>query len=88
MLTNVPGLYTDWPNQDSLVSSLTPEELEELLPTLDTGMIPKMTACLDAIHNGVKAAHVIDGRVPHSVILELMTEGGIGTMISSESYEH
>ena len=88
MLTNVPGLYTDWPNQDSLVSSLTPEELAELLPTLDSGMIPKMTACLDAIRNSVKAAHVIDGRVPHSVILELMTEGGIGTMISAESYEH
>lgn len=88
MLTNVPGLYTDWPNKDSLVSSLTPAELEELLPTLDSGMIPKMTACLDAIRNGAKAAHVIDGRVPHSVILELMTEGGIGTMISAESYEH
>mgnify|MGYP001633656452 CR=1 FL=1 len=70
------------------LTSITPEELEELLPTLDSGMIPKMTACLDAIRNGAKAAHVIDGRVPHSVILELMTEGGIGTMISAESYEH
>ncbi len=87
VLTNVKGLYTDWPNQDSLVSRITPEDLEELLPRLDSGMIPKMEACLSAIHSGVKAAHVIDGRIAHSVILELMTEGGIGTMVSKSEWE-
>ena len=87
MPTNVQGLYTDWPDKDSLVSSLTPDELEELLPSLDSGMIPKMEACLSALRTGVNAAHVIDGRIPHSVLLELMTEGGIGTMITPEDWE-
>lgn len=87
MLTNVQGLYTDWPDKGSLVSSLTPDELEELLPSLDSGMIPKMEACLSALRTGVNAAHVIDGRIPHSVLLELMTEGGIGTMITPEDWE-
>lgn len=87
MLTNVKGLYTDWPNQDSLVSRISPEELAELLPQLDSGMVPKMEACLNAIHTGVAAAHVIDGRIPHSVLLELMTEGGIGTMVTPEDWE-
>ncbi|MBC6794393.1 acetylglutamate kinase [Corynebacterium macclintockiae] len=87
MLTNVKGLYTDWPNKDSLVSSLTPDQLSELLPTLDSGMVPKMEACLDALRTGVQAAHVIDGRIPHSVILELMTTGGIGTMICPADWE-
>ena len=87
MLTNVKGLYTDWPNKDSLVSSLTPDQLSELLPTLDSGMVPKMEACLDALRTGVQAAHVIDGRIPHSVLLELMTTGGIGTMICPADWE-
>lgn len=87
MLTNVSGLYTDWPNKDSLVSALTPDELEELLPSLDSGMIPKMEACLSALRTGVKAAHIIDGRIPHSVLLELMTTGGIGTMVKPEDWE-
>ncbi|SUY85632.1 acetylglutamate kinase [Corynebacterium jeikeium] len=87
MLTNVKGLYTDWPNKESLVSSLTPEQLSDLLPNLDSGMVPKMEACLDALRSGVQAAHVIDGRIPHSVILELMTTGGIGTMICPADWE-
>ena len=86
MLTNVQGLYTDWPDKNSLVSRIAPDELEKLLPSLDTGMIPKMEACLSAIRGGVSAAHVIDGRVPHSVILELMTTGGIGTMVSDQGW--
>ncbi len=85
MLTNVPGLYTDWPDRNSLASMLTAQQLEELLPSLDSGMIPKMAACLEAIRAGVSAAHVIDGRVAHAVLLELMTEGGIGTMITPNS---
>lgn len=87
VLTNVKGLYTDWPNKDSLVSSLTPEQLSDLLPNLDSGMVPKMEACLDALRTGVQAAHVIDGRIPHSVLLELMTTGGIGTMICPADWE-
>ena len=87
VLTNVKGLYTDWPNKGSLVSSLTPEQLSDLLPNLDSGMVPKMEACLDALRTGVQAAHVIDGRIPHSVLLELMTTGGIGTMICPADWE-
>lgn len=86
-LTNVKGLYTDWPNKDSLVSRISPENLEALLPGLDSGMIPKMESCLLALRNGVSAAHVIDGRVPHSVILELMTPGGIGTMVTEDEWK-
>lgn len=84
MLTNVEGLYTDWPDRGSLVSRITRRELEEIMPTLDSGMIPKMEACLNAIRTGVRAAHVIDGRIRHSVLLELMTEGGIGTMVAED----
>ncbi|AHI22703.1 acetylglutamate kinase [Corynebacterium vitaeruminis] len=82
ILTNVEGMYTDWPNRDSLVSRINTAELTELLPRLDSGMIPKMESCLRAVESGVKAAHVIDGRVAHSVLLELLTSGGIGTMVT------
>ena len=81
MLTDVPGLYSDWPNRDSLVSELTASELEEMLPDLESGMIPKMQACLNAVRAGVSKAHIIDGRVPHSVLLEVFTPSGIGTLV-------
>lgn len=81
VLTDVPGLYADWPNRDSLVSSLTTIELTAMLPTLESGMIPKMTACLEAVVGGVPKAAVIDGRVPHSVLLEIFTGSGIGTEV-------
>ena len=81
VLTDVPGLYADWPNRDSLVSSLTTDELSAMLPTLESGMIPKMTACLEAVVGGVPKAAVIDGRVPHSVLLEVFTGSGIGTAV-------
>lgn len=87
MLTNVEGLYTDWPNKDSLVSKIVPNELEAVLPRLDSGMIPKMESALSAVRSGVNAAHIIDGRIAHSVILELMTMGGIGTMVLPDDYE-
>ena len=87
MLTNVQGLYTDWPDKNSLVSRISTDELDRLVPSLDSGMIPKMDACLSAIRSGVKAAHVIDGRIPHSVISELMTTGGIGTMVSDGDWD-
>ncbi|WP_296205902.1 acetylglutamate kinase [uncultured Corynebacterium sp.] len=87
MLTNVEGLYTDYPDPDSLVSKLEASQLREFMPQLDTGMIPKMEACLKAVEGGVKAAHVIDGRQAHTVLLELMTMGGIGTMVLPNDYQ-
>jgi acetylglutamate kinase len=81
VLTDVPGLYSDWPNLDSLVSEITANELEKLLPKLESGMIPKMQACLSAVTGGVPQAHVIDGRTPHSILLEIFTVSGFGTMV-------
>ena len=81
ILTDVPGLYADWPNRDSLVSHLTSDELAAMLPTLESGMIPKMQACLDAVAGGVEAAAIIDGRVAHSVLVELFTNEGIRTEV-------
>lgn len=87
ILTNVEGLYTDWPNKDSLVSAIKSSKLREMLPQLDAGMIPKMESCLAAVDKGVAAAHVIDGRIAHSVLLELLTMGGIGTMVLPDGYD-
>jgi acetylglutamate kinase len=81
VLTDVAGLYSDWPNQDSLVSEISTDELEELLPSLESGMIPKMQACLQAVHGGVPRANVIDGRTPHSILLEIFTVSGVGTLV-------
>jgi len=81
VLTDVPGLYSDWPNLESLVSEITTSELEKLLPSLESGMIPKMQACLSAVIGGVPQAHVIDGRTPHSILLEIFTVSGFGTMV-------
>ncbi|MDY5133293.1 acetylglutamate kinase [Actinotignum urinale] len=86
MLTDVPGLYTDWPNRNSLVSRIDATPLANLLPKLDSGMIPKMEACLNAVEHGVRAAQVIDGRIPHAVVLELLTMGGIGTMVLPDNF--
>ncbi|WP_336086762.1 acetylglutamate kinase [Nocardia sp. SSK8] len=82
VLTDVEGLYTDWPDRSSLTSEIDAAALAELLPRLDAGMVPKMEACLRAVQGGVPSAHVIDGRVPHSVLLELFTGEGIGTMVT------
>ncbi|MEY4494423.1 MAG: hypothetical protein RL570_538 [Actinomycetota bacterium] len=81
VLTDVPGLYSDWPNRDSLVSEITAQELDEILPTLESGMIPKMQSCLKAVQGGVPTAHVIDGRTPHSILLEIFTVTGVGTIV-------
>jgi acetylglutamate kinase len=81
VLTDVEGLYADWPNTGSLLTQVTVTELAELLPTLDAGMVPKMEACLRAVKGGVPAAHVVDGRVPHSILLEVFTSEGFGTMV-------
>ena len=81
VLTDVPGLYADWPNRESLLSEVTIDDLRELLPRLQSGMIPKMSACLQAVENGVPSAHIIDGRTPHSILLEVFTKSGYGTMV-------
>ncbi len=81
VLTDVEGLYADWPDSDDVVDSLTTDELAALLPGLTAGMVPKMEACLHAVRGGVPRAHVLDGRVPHSLLLEIFTEEGIGTMV-------
>ena len=81
VLTDVEGLYADWPNSNDVIGEISPEELAELVPTLSEGMIPKMNACLDAIAGGVKRATVVDGRQPHAVILELFTDEGVGTQV-------
>ena len=81
VLTDVEGLYANYPDPDSLISELTADELEPMLPELESGMAPKMEACLRAVRGGVAQAHVIDGRVPHSVLLELFTSEGVGTMV-------
>jgi len=81
VLTDVAGLYRDWPDRDSLVSHIDAEELRALLPSLQSGMIPKMTACLEAVDGGVPKAAIIDGRRPHSILLEIFTDAGIGTEV-------
>jgi acetylglutamate kinase len=81
VLTDVPGLYTDWPDTSSLTSQIDADALEKLLPSLQSGMVPKMEACLRAVQGGVPAAHVVDGRVPHSTLLEVFTSEGFGTMV-------
>ncbi|MET1017950.1 MAG: acetylglutamate kinase [Leifsonia flava] len=81
ILTDVAGLYSDWPNRESLVSVITTTELRDLLPSLESGMIPKMAACLEAVDGGVVNAAIIDGRLEHSILLEVFTQQGIGTQV-------
>ncbi|CDM76534.1 acetylglutamate kinase [Mycobacterium marinum] len=83
MLTDVEGLYTSWPDRDSLVREIDTAALEQLLPRLEAGMIPKVEACLRAVTGGVPSAHVIDGRVEHCVLVELFTNAGTGTKVVS-----
>jgi len=83
VLTDVEGLYRDWPNSDEVISQLDADDLEKLLPTLSVGMIPKMEACLTAVKGGVPRAHVLDGRLQHAILLEVFTDSGIGTMVLS-----
>jgi acetylglutamate kinase len=81
VLTDVEGLYADYPASGDVISSLDADELERLLPSLADGMVPKMEACLRAVRGGVPRAHVLDGRVPHALLLEIFTDSGIGTMV-------
>ena len=84
MRTDVEGVYADWPDRDSLLSSLTVAGAQELLTRVDAGKIPKLEACIRAVEGGVPQAHVIDGRQPHSLLLEVFTSEGIGTMIVAD----
>ena len=84
MLTDVEGLYANWPDRDSLLDVVHADELARMLPGLASGMIPKMEACLSAVRGGVPRAHVIDGRLAHSVLLEVFTGSGVGTMVLPE----
>ncbi|MEW2035171.1 acetylglutamate kinase [Streptomyces roseifaciens] len=81
VLTDVEGLYADWPRSTDVIRSLTAGELEALLPGLASGMVPKMEGCLRAVRAGVGTAHVLDGRVPHSLLLEVFTGEGVGTAV-------
>ncbi|MBU6311992.1 MAG: acetylglutamate kinase [Actinomycetales bacterium] len=81
VLTDVPGLYADWPSSTDVIGEITTGVLAELLPSLDAGMIPKMEACLRAVEGGVPRAHVVDGRVPHGPLLEVFDDRSVGTTV-------
>lgn len=82
VLTDVEGLYGDWPDPASLITSITADELRGMLDDLESGMIPKMRACLSAVDSGVPQAHIVDGRQPHSMLLEIFTTAGVGTQVT------
>ena len=81
VLTDVEGLYRDWPDSDDVIGEISPEALAELMPSLASGMVPKMGACLAAVQGGVPRATVVDGREPHAVLLEIFTDEGVGTQV-------
>jgi acetylglutamate kinase len=83
VLTDVEGLYRDWPDSADIVREIGADDVEDLIPALDAGMVPKMTACLHAVRGGVPEATVIDGRVANSLLLEVFTDAGVGTMVTA-----
>ncbi|GAA4124134.1 acetylglutamate kinase [Knoellia locipacati] len=85
VLTDVEGVYAAWPDRSSLLSTLPLSQARELLTRVDAGMIPKLEACIRAVEDGVPQAHVIDGREPHSLLLEVFTSEGIGTLIEEDA---
>jgi acetylglutamate kinase len=88
-LTDVDGLYADFSDKSSLISALTPEEAEEMImsDTLEGGMVPKVAACVHALRSGVRRAHILNGTVPHALLLEVYTDEGVGTMIAADGEE-
>jgi acetylglutamate kinase len=82
-LTNVPGLYGDLHDEDSLISQITAAQLDDMLTSgaLSEGMVPKIRSCVSALRNGVGRAHLLDGRIPHALLLECFTRQGVGTMV-------
>ena len=85
MLTDVAGLYANYPDESTIISSITPEEVRRLMPGLTSGMVPKLEACARAVEGGVRSATIIDGRVPHCLLLEIFTDDGVGTMVCEET---
>jgi acetylglutamate kinase len=81
VLTDVPGIYANWPDRASLLSSIGVTAAKELLGRVDAGMVPKLEACIRAVEGGVPQSHVVDGRTAHSILLEIFTDEGIGTMV-------
>jgi acetylglutamate kinase len=81
VLTDVEGVYASWPDPASLIHELTAGQADALLPGLEAGMVPKVEACLAAVRGGVPRAHIVDGRVAHSILLEVFTSEGVGTMV-------
>jgi len=81
ILTDVAGLYRNWPDATSIISEITVDELEAMLPSLESGMVPKMEACARAVRGGIPRATVVDGRVSHCLLLEVFTDEGTGTMV-------
>ncbi|SCC78656.1 N-acetylglutamate kinase [Bifidobacterium commune] len=81
ILTDIDGLYADWPDKNSLISYVGINRLRQMLPNLQSGMVPKMRACVRVLEGGVPQAHIIDGRMPHSLLNEVFTSAGIGTMV-------
>ena len=80
-LTDVRGWLRDPADPESVISEAGADEVEAALETIEGGMRPKLAACVDAIHGGVSHAHIVDGRIPHSLLLELFTDAGIGTKV-------
>lgn len=87
VLTDVPGLYRNWPDDPELVTDIGVSDLRAMVPELESGMVPKMSACLRAVDGGVSRATVLDGRVPHSVLLEIFTNAGVGTQVVADDAE-
>nr|PZM97566.1 MAG: acetylglutamate kinase [Actinomycetota bacterium] len=87
VLTDVEGLYANWPDKSSLVRRIHASDVEAMLPSLESGMVPKMEACLRAVRGGVPQAHIIDGRVAHSILMEIFTSSGIGTMVRPDGVD-
>lgn len=85
ILTDVEGIYANWPDKASIMSRLPVSQAEDMLPDASAGMAPKLEACIRAVRGGVLQTHVIDGRVPHSILLEIFTDDGVGTMITHDS---
>jgi acetylglutamate kinase len=81
VLTDVEGLYRDWPDSADVIGEISPESLAEIMPTLATGMVPKMAALFQAVSSGVPRATVVDGRQEHAVLLEIFTDEGVGTQV-------
>lgn len=85
-LTDVDGLYSDFSDKSSLISALAPEQAQDLIVNdrLEGGMVPKVAACVHALRGGVRRAHILNGTVPHALLLEVYTDEGVGTMIAAD----